>query len=251
MGQVYPPPPSEVLPSSVSFVTGISTIAPSASVSQAAGQATGYRDQLRNLLITHLEIDVTLTDRSQIPKLPIQDCYTRYNAVTAAIAKYNSMAADRSSLDDTGIPADLIDKDIIEIFLGKSLFYEWKRVFKGISEHHSQMCRWLERHPKAKSDIDIWGIKKKAGETFTQVDLKAWLANGGILNVKGKNKAVEVSDVEMGSELDKGSEKEARHLKKEKKKGRSGGSSKAERKKVEDDTGLKKKDKHRKKDSQR
>ena len=94
MGQVYPPPPSEVLPSSVSFVTGISTIAPSASVSQAAGQATGYRDQLRNLLITHLEIDVTLTDRSQIPKLPIQDCYTRYNAVTAAIAKYNLMAAD-------------------------------------------------------------------------------------------------------------------------------------------------------------
>jgi len=71
------------------------------------------------------------------------------------------------------------------------------------------------------------------------------------LNVKGKNKAVEASDVEMGSELDKDSEKEARHLKKEKKKGRLADSSKAERKKVKDDTGVEKKDKHHKKDSQR
>ena len=71
------------------------------------------------------------------------------------------------SLDGTGVPTDLIDKDIIEIFLGKSLFYEWKKVFKGISKHHSQMCRWLERHPKAKSDVDVWGIKKKSGEMFT------------------------------------------------------------------------------------
>ena len=140
-------------------VTGISTIAPSASVSQAAGQATGYRNQLQDLLITHLEIDITLTDWSQIMKLPLQDCYMRYNAVTAAIAKYDLMKANKS-LDGTGVPTDLIDKDIIEIFLGKSLFYEWKKVFKGISEHHSQMCRWLEHHPKAKSDVDVWGIKK-------------------------------------------------------------------------------------------
>ena len=251
MGQAYPPPPSEVLPSSVPSVTGISTIAPSASVSQAAGQAIGHRDQQRNLLITHLEIDVALTDRSQITKLPIQDCYTRYKAVTAAIAKYNLMAADRSSLDGTGIPTDLIDKDIIEVFLGKSLFYEWKKVFKDISEHYSQMCRWLERHPKAKSDIDVWGIKKKSGEIFTRVDLKDWLANGGTLNVKGKNKAVEASDVEMESDLDKGSEKGAKHLKKEKKKGKLEGNSKAERKKIKDDTGPKKKDKHRKKNPQR
>ena len=232
-------------------VTGISTIAPSASVSQAAGQTIGHRDQLRNLLITHHEIDVTLTDRSQITKLPIQDCYTRFNAVTAAIAKYNLMAADQSSLDDTGIPADLVEKDIIEVFLGKSLFYEWKKVFKSISEHHPQMCRWLERHSKAKSDIDVWGIKKKSGETFTRVDLKDCLANGGTLNVKGKNRAVEASDVEMGSELDKGSEKEAKHVKKEKKKGKLADSSKAESKKVKDDTGVKKKDKHHKKGSQR
>ena len=166
MGQVYPPPPSEVLPSSVPSVTGISTIAPSASVSQAAGQTSGYHDQLQDLLITHLEIDVTLTDQSQIPKLPIQDCYMRYNAVTAAIAKYNLMKADKS-LDGTGVPTNLVDKDIIEIFLGKSLFYKWKKVFKGISKHYSQMCRWLEHHPKAKSDVDVWGIKKKAGEIFT------------------------------------------------------------------------------------
>ncbi len=133
------------------------------------------------------------------------------------------MVADRS-LDGTGVPTDLVDKDIIEIFLGKSLFYEWKKVFKGISDHHSQMCHWLEHHFKAKGDIDVWGIKKKSGE---------------------------ISDVEMGSELDKDSEKEARHLKKEKKKGRLADSSKVERKKVKDDTGVKKKDKHRKKDSQR
>ena len=76
------------------------------------------------------------------------------------------MVADRS-LDGTGVPTDLIDKDIIEIFLGKSLFYEWKKVFKGISDHHSQMCHWLEHHFKAKGDIDVWGIKKKSGEIFT------------------------------------------------------------------------------------
>ena len=86
---------------------------------------------------------------------------------------------------------------------------------------------------------------------LTQADLKAWLANGGTLNIKGKNKAVEASDVEMGSELDKDLEKEARHLKKEKKKGKSEDNSKSERKKVKDDTGVKKKDKHHKKNSQR
>jgi len=41
------------------------------------------------------------------------------------------------------------------------------------------------------------------------------------------------------------------HLKKEKKKGKLEGNSKAERKKVKDDTGPKKKDKHRKKNPQR
>lgn len=219
-------------------VTGISTIAPSASISQAAGQKVSYRDQLRNLLITHLEIDVALTDRSQIPKLPLQDCYTRYNAVTAAIAKYDQMVADQS-LDGTGIPADLIDKDIIEVFLGKSLFYEWKKVFKRIPEHHSQMCRWLQRHPKAKADFDIWGITKEPGESFTRFDLKAWLANGCTLNIKGKNKAVEASDVEMGSEDNSKAAKKVKD------------SSKAEKKKVKNDTGDKKKDKHRKKDPQR
>ena len=43
------------------------------------------------------------------------------------------MVADQA-LDGTGISADLVDKDIIEIFLGKSLFYEWKKVFKNIPE---------------------------------------------------------------------------------------------------------------------
>jgi hypothetical protein len=231
----------------VSSVTGISTIAPSASISQAAGQTISYRDQLRNLLITHLKIDATLTDRSQIPKLPLQDCYTRYKAVTAAIAKYDLMVAERS-LDGTGIPADLVDKEIIEVFLGKSLFYEWKKVFKGISEHHSQMCRWLERHPKAKADIDVWGIAKEPGETFTRFDLKAWLANGCTLNVKGKSKAVEASDAEMGSEKESDGDLE-RQSKKQKKKGKLEDSSKVEKKQV--DTGPKKTDKHRKKVSRR
>ena len=219
-------------------VTGISTIAPSASISQAAGQKVSYRDQLRNLLITHLEIDVALTDRSQIHKLPLQDCYTRYNAIIAAIAKYDQMVADQS-LDGTGIPADLINKDIIEVFLGKSLFYEWKKVFKHIPEHHSQMCRWLQHHPKAKADFDIWGIMKEPGESFMRFDLKAWLANGCTLNIKGKNKAVEASDVEMRLEDNSKAVKKVKD------------GSKAEKKKVKDDTGDKKKDKHRKKDSRR
>jgi hypothetical protein len=234
----------------VPSVTGISTIAPSASVSQAAGhisqaasQTPSYRDHLRNLLITHLEIDVNLTDRSQIPKLPLQDCYTRYNAVTAAIAKYDQMVADQS-LDGTGISADLVDKDIIEVFLGKSLFYEWKKVFKNIPEGHPQMCRWLQRHPKAKADSNVWGITKQPGEIFTRFDLKVWLANGCTLNIKGKNKAVEASDVEMESEDNSKAGKKVKIVSKAE-------SSKAGKNKVKDDLGHKKKDKHRKKDSQR
>jgi hypothetical protein len=153
------------------------------------------------------------------------------------------MVAERS-LDGTGIPADLVDKEIIEVFLGKSLFYEWKKVFKGISEHHSQMCCWLEHHPKAKADIDVWGIAKEPGETFTWFDLKAWLANGCTLNVKGKSKAVEASDAEMGSEKESDRDLE-RQSKKQKKKGKLEDSSKVEKKQV--DTGPKKTDKHRKK----
>jgi len=224
----------------VPSVTGISTIAPSASVSQAAGQTASYRNQLQNLLITHLEIDVNLTDRSQIPKLPLQDCYTRYNAVTAVIAKYDQMVADRS-LDGTGISADLVDKDIIEVFLGKSLFYKWKKVFRNIPGLHPQMCCWLQRHPKAKGDFDVWGITKEPGQIFTWFDLKAWLVNGCTLNIKGKNKAVEASDVEMGSEDNLKAGKNVKDGSKAEKK--------AEKKKIKDDTGHKKKDKHRKKDS--
>ena len=104
-------------------------------------------------------------------------------------------------MDGTGISADLVDKDIIEVFLGKSLFYEWKKVFKSIPEHHSQMCHWLQHHPKVKADFDVWGIIKELGEMFTGFDLKAWLANGGTLNIKGKSKAVKESDVKMESEI--------------------------------------------------
>ena len=71
-----------------------------------------------------------------------------------------------------------------------------------------------------------------------QFDLKMWLANCCTLNIKEKNKAVEASDAEMGSEDNSKAVKKVKD------------GSKAEKKKVKDDTGHKK-DKHRKKDSQR
>ena len=76
-----------------------------------------------------------------------------------------------------------------------------------------------------------------------QFDLKAWLANGCTLNIKGKNKAVEASDVEMGLEDNLKAGKKIKDGSKAEKK--------AEKKKIKDDTGHKKKDKHRKKDSRR
>ena len=72
-----------------------------------------------------------------------------------------------------------------------------------------------------------------------KLHLKAWLANGCTLNIKGKNKAVEASDVEMRLEDNSKAVKKVKD------------GSKAEKKKVKDDTGDKKKDKHRKKDSRR
>jgi hypothetical protein len=157
-----PPPPSDILPSSApSIISGLSTIAPSASVSQAAVPISTHRltyhEQLKPQLIAALGIDATLTDQSVLATLSLAQCWERYKAVIRALKLYDDMVKDKSWIA-TDIP-NQTDREIIEIFLGKSLFYDhWKKVFDNLADRHPDMCDWLEHNPNRKSDFEVWGI---------------------------------------------------------------------------------------------
>ena len=133
------------------------------------------------------------------------------------------------------------DLDIIEIFLCKSLWYDWCKLFRPL-KHHPDMIDWLELNPKRKSDKLVWG---KVHKEYNRNHLKAWLVHGGTLKLK-KREEEEVNDEEVKKEKDlkedkgKGKAKEQNEstLKKKDK-----GKGKAEE---TEESGSNKKDKHRK-----
>lgn len=222
------PPPSDTLPSSApSVFSKISTLAPSASISQAAHPTASVSQisdlgLLRQRLITLLEIDPAFTNRSKaiIIGLTLIQSWGWYSRIINTIHKHDLMVKDKS-WSSTGIPA-LADKDIIELFIGKSYFYNnWFKVFGAVVENHSVMHDWLELKPDCKSDLEVWGIDKRVDKhkhplDFTLVDLKFWLTNGGTLKPRkkdrGSSKAEEKKDKGKGKQKESsGSGKKDKH----------------------------------------
>lgn len=220
------PPMSNILSSSARSVATqcLTSLAPSASVSQAPAISRApvpqlsHHDRIKSLLIAALEINPSLTDRSKatVAMLTLPESFIRFKAIVFAKQKYKEMVQDKSWLV-TGLPSQR-EQAIIEIFIGKSLFYEhWEKIFDPVIANHPAMCDWLEGGAE-RSALQVWGLLKNDG--YDRDDLRTWLELGGTLKVKTKRR-------------------------KEDKEGKSSKSRKGKEKETEESS-PKKKDKHRK-----
>lgn len=189
---------SDIVPSSApSIATGLSrSLAPSASVSQATVnlvpiaqaliQPLTERERITRLIIEALHINIALTDRSKatVASLTLPSCFERYKAISSALNAYQNMVDDKSWAA-TGIRS-LRDLDIIEVFIGKSLYYEhWEKIFDPVTRSFPIMSDWLEGSTD-KTPLQVWGVAKST--PYDRADLKIWLERGGTLKEKKEKK---------------------------------------------------------------
>lgn len=198
-GNPYPPMSDLGSTSMASHFSGLSTsIAPSASVSQAPAQPT-HHDITRSLIIAALEIDPVLTDRSPAvaTNLSLFDSFARYKGIIQAQHNYGNMIADK-----TWIHPRQKEVDIIHLFIGKSLWHKTWKVLFDLSKY-PDMRAWLENRSDWKSDKEVWGLIKKTKDgvqiPYNRQDLHAWRKNGGTLKVKNPKK-VKADEAEDKSE---------------------------------------------------
>lgn len=207
-----------------SVITGLSvSLAPSASVSQAALNLLpaaqnlplplSERERMKPGIIAALLIDIALTDRSKstVAGLTLPNAFERFKAITVAKDRYTNMVDDKSWAA-TGIRT-LRDFDIIEVFIGKSLYYQqWEKIFNPVIAHYPIMSDWLEGSTN-KTSLQVWREAKTT--PYDRDDLRAWLKNGGTLKKKKEKKEKEQAGKDSKKERDKdkesGSKKKDKH----------------------------------------
>lgn len=146
----------------------------SESVSTTADEESPSRNPFtaRELeLIEELEIPKRLT--RQVPGKSLRDSWERYQAGLAAIAKSSKMKKKPT------------EKSITDIFIGKSQWFNWNRVFIKVKPY-DDMIKWLNEDDDSLDDKEVW---KCDFDDYTLENLKSWLSNGGKLVDKGKAKA--------------------------------------------------------------
>ena len=77
------------------------------------------------------------------------------------------------------------EKTITDIFIGKSQWFNWNKVFIKVKKYND-MIQWLNRDEDSKADVDVWKCEL---DDYNLENLKTWLDNGGKLVDKGKGKA--------------------------------------------------------------
>jgi hypothetical protein len=122
-------------------------------------------------LIQALDIPMRLT--RQVPGKSLRDFWERYQAGLAAIAKSTKMQKKPT------------EKSITDIFIGKSQWFNWNKVFIKVKSYDN-MIKWLNRDDDSLDDLDVW---KGELDDYTLENLKTWVDNGGRLINKGKAKA--------------------------------------------------------------
>jgi hypothetical protein len=122
-------------------------------------------------LIQDLDIPMHLT--RQVLGKSLHDFWERYQAGLAAIAKSTKMTKKPT------------EKCITDIFIGKSQWFNWNRVFIRVKPYDG-MVKWLNRAEDSPDDIDVWKCELT---DYTLENLKTWMDNGGRLVNKGKAKA--------------------------------------------------------------
>jgi len=122
-------------------------------------------------LISQLDIPMRLTH--EFPRKSLHDFWERYQAGLEAIAKRNKIQNKPTK------------KSITDIFIGKSQWFNWNKVFVKV-KRYDDMVKWLNRDEDSPNNIDVWKIEL---DNYTLENLKMWVDNGGKLNNKGKGKA--------------------------------------------------------------
>ena len=136
---------------------------------------------------------MVIRDRASMVNLSLSDAYLRYKATVTAINAYKELWGN-GSWKKQGF-SKLNEVDIIEYFVGKTLWYnQWVKIFPDVSSFPT-MVDWLENTKDKESDFDVWGVIKNTG--YTKEDLKSWIANGGsLIKKKGKGKEKEKKTAE-------------------------------------------------------
>jgi hypothetical protein len=158
--------------------SGASASTPSHSRSQSVSTTAMEESSPRNPftareleLIEELDIPIRLT--RQVPGKSLRDFWERYQAGLAAITKSSKMKKKPT------------EKSITDIFIGKSQWFNWNKVFVKVKPYND-MVKWLNEADDSLDDKEVW---KCEFDDYTLENLKSWVNNGGKLVDKGKAKA--------------------------------------------------------------
>lgn len=155
-------------------------------------------DSFKSQLITLLGIDSNLTGSGEV-SLPV--AYQKYMAFLTAFQTLQNMVAN-----NTWVIKRPAKSDLIELFVSKSFFHSHYQRYFPKAAGYPEMVAWLEQKPDCSSNVDVWGIHK---ESYTFVDLKQWLENGGTLDIDDNYVEMETSSKgnKKGKDKERGSEK--------------------------------------------
>jgi len=121
-------------------------------------------------LIKKLGFDVSLTTQDQGTGIRIY--YKRYEAVLAAILKYESLRK-AGNWDGPFTPTHV---DFIQLVTSKSMWYKQYKLFDQVSRY-PQMIEWLRQSKDSIPDIELWGFEN---------DVYQWAHLEGFLKHVGK-----------------------------------------------------------------
>ena len=123
----------------------------------------------------------------RVGDVSLQLAYQKYKAYLDA-----QRNLDAKSVSGTWIGKKPTNTDLVELFVGKSMFYKYyKRGFGNIN-NFPLMMEWLEGGEGAPSDLDVWGVERSS---YTFGDLFEYFEE----NQDGK--------VKKGKKKDSGGEK--------------------------------------------
>lgn len=178
VGPLYPSAISA--PSAVSALS--ESIAPSASVSQII--KTPPLD-----ILNALDIPLEQTDRSNMNSISLAESYKRYKTIVRAHRKYKELQED-GTWKTSKFPK-MRETDIIELCVGKTLWYNhWNVIFPPVASH-SVMMNWLEGNSAARSNFEVWGMEKL---TYDKKDLRIWIEKQAKKGKVKRGKAKEKKD---------------------------------------------------------
>src|SRR6266545_1991871 len=147
-------------------------------------------------LIKKLEFDISLTTQDQGAGIRIY--YKHYNAVLAAILKYESLRK-AGNCDGLFTPTHI---DFVQLVTSKSMWYKQYKLFDQVSRY-PQIIELLGESEDRLTDIELWGFEH---------DIYQWTHLEGFLKRDGKP----LKDSESESDSEKVQMKKKTHKKKDK-----------------------------------